>query len=725
MTHMDHTLQAARHEPQTAAWRDLALLCALSIPFLFWGLGLVGFLDPDEGLYGSIAREMAAGGDWITPHFNGVRYLEKPPLEFWLSALTIVLFGPSEWAVRLWSALPAFGTALLIWRMGSRLYGRREGLLAAVVFMSSVGVFRYARVAATDFLLVFSVTLALYGFLKAYLSWSMVNGQQSTDERQRELDSQQSIVNSHSSNDDHVSQNTGLLLFYLGMALGVMAKGIIGLVFPVMIVAVFLLIANSKWQMANRKWSIVNGYWSLVAIKKRITNGESRVENGNELPGGNQQSTVNGQWGWKRTIDDLRLTIYSPAGVLLFLIIVLPWHILAAWKNPGFFQFYIVDNQFLRFLNSRAFLEDDVPIRTLSFLIITLIWFFPWSLFLPAAIREGFSRDGGETSPSRDARMLVGIWALGVLGFFCLSTSKLEHYSLPAIPALSLMVGGRWGREFGKSVNSQWKIVNDESRVVQRQGARLNDYGNGLTWCLGVGAVGCAVVGGAVLMFGNLLTPRVLLAGLAELNVYYRILLDQGVLFPFLAVIPLRELIKELGIVLLVGLPLSFVFFQIGRARLSFFTLLAQSALIGVFILRLLIIIEPYHSSKRLAQIFDHRSGGNGKIVHEGSLEYSAGLPFYIGREIYVLNGQRGDLDFGSRYPETRHLFLDYTGFVRLWRSGRPIFLVTRPMMGSGILAALPPEKLHLVGHYGPRWMYSNRRLVDRQIQMAAKGNSQ
>ena len=143
--------------------RELLLILVVSMPFLFGGIGSIDFLDPDEGMYGAIAREMAEGGDWITPHFNGVRYLEKPPLYFWLTALTTTLFGPSEWAVRLWSVLPTLGTAILVWRIGGLIYGSHAGLLSAIILLTGVGVFRYVRVAATDSLLVFSLTLAIYG----------------------------------------------------------------------------------------------------------------------------------------------------------------------------------------------------------------------------------------------------------------------------------------------------------------------------------------------------------------------------------------------------------------------------------------------------------------------------------------------------------------------------------------------------------------------------------
>ena len=114
-------------------WRrssvHLILLLLVGIPFLFLRLGFP-FLDPDEGLYASIAREMLTRGDWLVPRVDGIPYLEKPPLYFWLTAGTMAVVGSSEWVVRLWSALSALGSVLLTWRIGRRLYGSVAGLAA-------------------------------------------------------------------------------------------------------------------------------------------------------------------------------------------------------------------------------------------------------------------------------------------------------------------------------------------------------------------------------------------------------------------------------------------------------------------------------------------------------------------------------------------------------------------------------------------------------------------
>src|SRR2546428_2651803 len=134
------------------------ILLALSLLLFFVKLGMP-FLDPDEGLYATIAHEMLSRGDWVIPHINGLPYLEKPPLYFWLTALTFQLFGLSEWATRLWSALAALCTVLLTCRIGRRLYGRPAGLLAGLVLPAAFGTELYARLSSTDRLFEFPVHL--------------------------------------------------------------------------------------------------------------------------------------------------------------------------------------------------------------------------------------------------------------------------------------------------------------------------------------------------------------------------------------------------------------------------------------------------------------------------------------------------------------------------------------------------------------------------------------
>src|SRR5260370_1622924 len=151
--------------PAPSRHLQLAVLLLVALPFLFVKLGLP-LLDPDEGLYASIAQEMLTRGDWVIPHINGLPYLEKPPLYFWLTALTFRVVGPTEWAVRLWSALATLRTVLLTWRIGRRLYGDRAGLLAGLMLATVVGNALYVRKASTDQLFIFYLALGRYRVLR-------------------------------------------------------------------------------------------------------------------------------------------------------------------------------------------------------------------------------------------------------------------------------------------------------------------------------------------------------------------------------------------------------------------------------------------------------------------------------------------------------------------------------------------------------------------------------
>src|SRR5256884_2556165 len=87
-------------------------------------------LDPDEGRYAEIPREMLASGDWITPRFDGLKYFEKPPLQYWATAAAYQVFGLEEWSSRLWSVGLAFACLPLVFAWVARLYGRDSALLA-------------------------------------------------------------------------------------------------------------------------------------------------------------------------------------------------------------------------------------------------------------------------------------------------------------------------------------------------------------------------------------------------------------------------------------------------------------------------------------------------------------------------------------------------------------------------------------------------------------------
>src|SRR2546425_5285988 len=103
---------------------SLSLLGVLAI--WFGNLEYRKLVKPDEGRYAEIPREMVATGDWITPRLNGIKYLEKPPLQYWATAAAFTLFGEHQWTARLWSALTGLFGVLAILYTGAALFGAEE-----------------------------------------------------------------------------------------------------------------------------------------------------------------------------------------------------------------------------------------------------------------------------------------------------------------------------------------------------------------------------------------------------------------------------------------------------------------------------------------------------------------------------------------------------------------------------------------------------------------------
>ena len=154
--------------PQSAAAPSLHiplwLVWAVALGFVLTALGSYGILDNNEGLYAEIPREMLASHDWkqwIIPHLNGLPYMEKPPLLYWLTALSFSLFGMSEWAARLVPALSSLVCAALILRFGQAVQRPHAGRLAALMFASSLGVAVMSRTLMFDMLLTACLTGAL------------------------------------------------------------------------------------------------------------------------------------------------------------------------------------------------------------------------------------------------------------------------------------------------------------------------------------------------------------------------------------------------------------------------------------------------------------------------------------------------------------------------------------------------------------------------------------
>ena len=416
-------MQSASHAVSPSRYINFAFLAALFGFLFFFRLGNVPLFDLDEGLYVTCAQNMAKTGDLITPRLNTrladrpdetlIPFYEKPIMVYWLAAAAMRLLGPSELAARLPAALAALLTTCAVLLAGTRWFGRRAGMIAAIVYAACPLTILDAREITPDGLLVLWFT----GILLVFRVLQVKAQQDAGDEP-------------HSS-----YRRYGLpLLFWALSALAVLTKGVIGLMLPVLIIGVSLALSHLSFRV---RFGGVRRLLARFALRLRSTD--------ELLP----------------TVRALR----PLPGLLIFLALAVPWFVLI-WRAGGrdelghtFVQEYILRQHIGRFRGLDSVHNMPLP----SYLAFFLIGFFPWSCVVPAAFRlryraEATPQSGappvvhsranasGCRTPSQadlsHYRFLL-IWFWTVFIFFSLSAAKLPAYIAPAYPAAALLVG-RW-----------------------------------------------------------------------------------------------------------------------------------------------------------------------------------------------------------------------------------------------------------------------------------------
>ncbi len=189
-----------------------ALLVALAVIW-FGPLDYRKLAKPDEARYAEISREMVATGDWLTPRLNDLKYFEKPPLQYWATAVAYKVFGLSEGPARLWTALTGFLGILLTYFAGRQLFGRQQGFFAAAVLASSLWYGVLGHINTLDMGLTFFLTLGVFSLLLAQREGATAK-----------------------------QQRNWMLIAWAGMALAAMSKGLIGIVLPGAALVLYTLI---------------------------------------------------------------------------------------------------------------------------------------------------------------------------------------------------------------------------------------------------------------------------------------------------------------------------------------------------------------------------------------------------------------------------------------------------------------------------------------------------
>ena len=279
----------------------IAVLATVCYVLFFHALGGIGLIGPDEPRYAAVAREMLMTGDYITPRLFGSPWFEKPPLMYWLAVIGFKIFGVNELGARFPSALSAAICVFLIYWCGRRLWDRTVGFLAALVIASSIGFFSFARAASMDMPLTACMTMALAFFLIAF-------------------------------NDSTPRRRQWLYAFYAALGLGVLAKGPVAVLLPVLSLGGFLLL-RGKW-------------------------------------------------------DDWRS--WYPKGLWITAAVSLPWFLLCTIMNGWqFIQVFIINQNFERFTSTVH--GHQRPIY--FFFPVLLLLTFPWTFLLISALRRRFGKN--------------------------------------------------------------------------------------------------------------------------------------------------------------------------------------------------------------------------------------------------------------------------------------------------------------------------------------------
>lgn len=203
-------------------WTYLGL-SALIVLIWFATLSSRPLFNPDEGRYAEIPREILSGGDWVIPHLNGLAYIEKPPLQYWATALSLRVFGQGEFGARCYTALCALGTLLGVWWVARRLWSLAAAWRAAAV-LCSMGLFVVlGQLLTLDMSLTLYMTWALGGFLLAQAGGGGSAG---------------------GAAPGRSGERRWMLIAWVATALGVLTKGLVAAAIPAAVLVLYSVLAR-------------------------------------------------------------------------------------------------------------------------------------------------------------------------------------------------------------------------------------------------------------------------------------------------------------------------------------------------------------------------------------------------------------------------------------------------------------------------------------------------
>jgi 4-amino-4-deoxy-L-arabinose transferase-like glycosyltransferase len=354
---------------------------------LFTNLGATRLWDQDEAFFARTAVEMQERHEWVVPYFNGELFAHKPPLMFWMMRLGYMLFGVNEFAARFWSAVFGVATAVLVYRLGRRMFNTQVGLWAGLAMATALMFDVVARAATPDCFLVFFSTLALYIFAR-HENW------------------EDRAPNEAGSDNFATLPWRTCVAMYAAMGLAVLVKGPIGVLLPGSAIGLYLLMRDVPAQASDR-----NGWTDRVLLFLRRL-----------IPG----RIIRAVWCMRPF-----------TAIATVAIVAGPWFALVGWRTGGNFlrEFFGVQN-YGRFVGAM----DNHSGGIWYYPVIILMGFFPWSILAIPTLLDLTRRCCGVESWQRGSKFLAS-WIMVFVGFFSAAATKLPNYVLPAYPALALATG--------------------------------------------------------------------------------------------------------------------------------------------------------------------------------------------------------------------------------------------------------------------------------------------
>ncbi len=555
-------------------------------------------MDDVDAVQAQIARNMLESGDWVTARLDGVAYLEKSPLIYWMMAGSFAIFGVHDWAARIPVALSAVALAWLVFRFALWAFGcAQTAMRAGLVGSACIGLFLFTRIQIPDVTLTLTVALALWGFIRAL-------------------------------EPDEPHPTRWIYISYAAVGTGLLLKGLIAVLFPV--AAAGLYLAFSGQFLQKRAWTLIRPF----------------------------------------------------SGTLLALAIAAPWHVAATLANPpyfdltfrsvpgeyrGFFWFYFMNEHVLRFLNLRHPRDYNTVPRAL-FWLFHLLWLFPWSAWFGGIIRLGFK----PTDRAGRVRMLCLCWVGFILVFFTFSTTQ-EYYSMPAYPALAILLACAMMRE---------------NRVSR--------------WVLAAitGAALLAIVGILIKVSGVPAPGDISNALTSNPDVYT------------LSLGHMEDLTLDSFAYLRAPLVLAGVAFAIGLLAALRRSAIGLAAMMVIFFhaARLaLVTFDPYLASRPLADAL--QSSPAGTLIVDNQYYTFSSVFFYSNKRALLWNGRVNNLEYGSYAPGAPKVFIDDAEFQRRWSGPERHYLCIEKPQLERLKKLTGQAALQLVRESGGKYLYSNQRL--------------